>query len=265
MAPGRWVVSLAAGLFAFTVAGASVRAIHSAAMPAPPRKPDCPMTLVGIDRTVSDAVLSKGGFIGGKPEGYGIFERWLLRLGWFMQRGTGWELFDGKDLVVFFLPGKDVTPEFRGQLVSFVRGGGRALIVDTPENPRSTSNSLLHPFGIELRRPYTELTGDTVSTIGLPTVQTPASFEVAGGDEILATMGGKPVITTTHVGKGSVTVIGCGSRFNDPNLGMTGDIEPGDELRRVYDVQYGILRHLMGQPAPPATTTRPTTQSAVAP
>jgi hypothetical protein len=217
---------------------------------------------VGIDRTASDAVLSKGGFIGGKAEGYGIFERWLLRLGWFMQRGSGPELFDGKDLVVFFLPAKDVTPEFRERLVAYVRGGGRALVVDTPENPRSTSNSLLHPFGIELRRPYTQLAGDVVSTIGLPTVQTPASFEVSGGDEVLGTMAGKPVVTTTHVGKGSVTVIGCGSRFNDPNMGMTGDIEPGEELRRVYDVQYAILRHVMGQPMPAAATTRPATAPA---
>ena len=44
--------------------------------------------------------------------GYGIFERWILRLGWFTQRGSGKELFDGKkDMVVFLLPGKDVSDE----------------------------------------------------------------------------------------------------------------------------------------------------------
>ena len=31
----------------------------------------------------------KGGFIAGKPEGFGIFERWILRLGYFTSRRSG--------------------------------------------------------------------------------------------------------------------------------------------------------------------------------
>jgi hypothetical protein len=257
---GAWLVSVAAGMCAFAISASWVAKIHRDSMPVPAfRSGAVPMVKVGIDRTVSDALLSKGGFIGGANNGYGIFERWILRLGWFTQRGSGKELFDGKDMVVFLLPGKDVSDEFRQQLTDYVRGGGRALIVDALENPHSTANSLLHPFGLEMHRPYTMPTGDIVSTIGLPAIQYPNVFEVTGGQPI-ATMGSRTVAATKSFGKGSVTAIGFGGRFTDSNYGVTGDVVPNDELTKLYEWQYGLLRHLKGEEAP---TTRPaTTQSA---
>jgi hypothetical protein len=259
---GGLLLMIGAGMFAFVIAGTSVRAIHSAAMPVPERKKNVEMVNVGIDRTVSDAVISKGGFIGGLANGYGIFERWILRLGWFTQRG-GAELLEiegpnKKDMVVYLLPAKDVTEEYRERLVKYVENGGRVLVIDTPENPHSTANSLLKPFGMELRRPYTPLTGDIVSTLGLATVQTPNIYEVTGIHEALATVGGKAAAGTARYGKGSVTAIGFGARFSDTNFGVTGDVNPGEEMLKLYELQYGILRHLMGQPVEIATT-RPTT------
>jgi len=264
----NWLVTLAAGSAAFAFTAPAVRAVHRNGMPPPPRLTGAsarPMINVGIDRGVSDAILSKGGFIGGRPDGFGIFERWILRLGWFTQRGGAGDsaFYAGKDLVVFFMPGKDVSEDVRTRLADYVRNGGRALVIDSPEfeetsPPRkSTANSLLHPFGLELRRPYAPISGDVVSTIGLPTVQNPASFEVAGGHEVLATMAGRPVAATVHFGRGTVTAVGFGSRFADANMGVTGDVVPGDELSKVYELQYGLLRHIVGQ-ATPAPTTQPT-------
>jgi hypothetical protein len=204
------------------------------------------MVIVGIDRGVSDAILSKGGFIGGKPEGYAIFERWILRLGWFIQRGEGRELFSGKDLVIFLAPSKDVSEEFKGQLVEYVKNGGRVLVIDSLENGKSTGNILLKPFGLELRRPYSEIAGEVESTIGLPKVMTGPSLEAAGGDRVLATIKGKPVAASVKLGKGSVTAIGFGSRFSDVNYGVTGDVVPGEDLSKLYEVEYGLLRSLVG-------------------
>jgi hypothetical protein len=250
---GGALVTVCAGMCAFALSAMMVRGIHSRSMPLPEQKKDRPMVMVGIDRTVSDAVLSKGGFIGGKPEGYGIFERWILRLGWFIRRGEGGELFDGTDLVVILAPSKDVSESFRRQLVEYVSGGGRVLVIDSPENGKSTGNSLLKPFGLELKRPYgAEIQGEVKSTIGAPRMTTGPAFEVSGGERVLATIGGRPVAASVKMGRGSVTAVGFGSRFNDSNMGVTGDVVPGDELQNVYGVQYGLLRWIVEGDGAPA-------------
>jgi hypothetical protein len=256
---GIGLVLVAAGLLGFAVAVIGVRAHDLAAMPAPQRVPGRRMVNVGIDRTISQGYVSKGGFIGGRNDGYAIFERWILRLGWFTDRENGRELLDrGNDLVVFLLPGKDVSDAFRQQVVDYVKQGGRVLVIDTPEHAGSTANSLLRPFGLNLRRPMTDLTGEVAWTIGLPGVPgAGVAYEVTGGDETLATMMGRPVAATVRFGKGSVTAVGFGSRFSDANMGVTGDVEPNEELLKVYDGEYGLLRHLMGMGVKVA---RPTTQ-----
>jgi hypothetical protein len=257
----RWLITIAAGMCGFALSAMAVRAAHSASIPPP--KPERPMIMVGIDRTVSDAILSKGGFIGGRADGFGIFERWILRLGWFIKRESGPALFDDKQLVVFFAPSKDVPESFKAALVKYVEGGGRVLVIDMPENYKSTANSLLKPFGMELRRAMTPLPNEVKSEIGLPKIDVPGkdpSFELSGAKEVLATAGGKPVAGMLTHGKGTITAVGFGSRFTDTNMGVTGDVIPGKDLRAVYDVQYGMLRHLLGVAAPTtAPTSRPAT------
>ncbi len=260
-----WLVMIGSGMFAFFVAATTIRAINDTGMPIPPRKPNVEMINVGIDRTISDGIISKGGFIGGLANGYGIFERWILRLGWFTQRG-GPELLDPdkQHLVVYLLPSKDVTDDYRDRLVRYVEAGGKILVVDTPptqDRQRSTANSLLKPFGMELKTPYTPITGDITSTLGLPTVVPTPTYELTGADEILATCKTQPVAGTRHFGKGSVTAIGFGSRFSDTNMGITGDVNPDPNLLKLYDVEYGILRHLMDKPVH-APTTAPVTRPA---
>jgi hypothetical protein len=245
---GGALVTICAGACAFALSALAVRAIHSGSMPAPPRKPDRPIVAVGIDRTVSDAILSKGGFIGGKPEGFAIFERWILRLGWFIRRGEAGELLDPRsnDLVVFFAPSKDVSDDTRRQLVQYVNNGGHVLIFDSPEIPRSTANSLLKPFGMELRRPYgAEIAGDaTWARSGIKVPVAPC-YEVVGGDRTLATVANKPVAATARFGKGTVTAIGCGARFNDSNFGVTGDVVPAEDLQKLYDLQFALLKSIV--------------------
>ena len=36
-----------------------------------------------------------------------------------------------------------------------------------------------------------------------------------------------------------------GSRFSDPFMGVTGDVEPDAELRKVFDLQFALLRALI--------------------
>ena len=125
-------------------------------MPLPEAKR--PMINVTIDRTVCDAPLSRSGFISGQKNGFGIFERWILRLGYFTARKKGIDAISG-NLIVFMQPNQTVENEFREALVNYVTNGGKIFILDSPENLDSTANSLLYPFDtkVSLKLPKTGL------------------------------------------------------------------------------------------------------------
>ena len=159
-----WLLLVAGGLLGWTAAALGSRAIHRQGMPPPPLQR--PMVQMVIDRTLCDGPLSDAGFIEGKEEGFGIFERWILRLGYFTSRraATDPAYFQG-DALVFLCPHQPLPRGFRKKLVDYVRGGGKLLVVDSPGNANATaegaapadgsgsnspsaSNELLEPFGL---------------------------------------------------------------------------------------------------------------------
>ncbi len=208
-----------------------------------------------MDRTVCDTPLSRSGFLAGEANGFGIFERWILRLGCFTSRRSGADALTG-NLVVFTYPSRTVTDEFRAAVVRYVAAGGKLLVVDSPENTNSTANSLLYPFGLSLDSTQT-LQGSLAvaskraptqnpasATSNQPGVPVEAAYKIAGGEPVI-TLDGNPVAATVRHGQGSVTVVGFGSRWADARMGVTGDVVPDAELRRVFDLEFMLLRDIL--------------------
>jgi len=240
-----WLLCLAGGALGWAGTSMGVGAYSRAAMPLPPAQRE--LTNVVIDRTVCDARLSKGGFIGGKSDGFGIFERWLLRLGVFTRRRAGADAFRG-DLLVLMHPHLAGDPAWRDDLVRYVQDGGKLLVLDSPRNAESTTNLLLKPFGLAIGP---RVPGGALDAAGCGAdqeVTAAESYEVIGG-RALATMGDKTVAAQAALGKGTVTLIGFASRFNDDQMGATGDVQPGPELRKVFNLQFSLVRHVLGLPA----------------
>ncbi len=255
---GGWPVLLAAGMLGWTLASPAVRAVHLGAFPEPALRPDKTLHRVIIDRTICDSPLSSGGFIEGKPEGFGVFERWILRLGYFTRRSAGNDALTG-DLVCFAYPNKEVTSEFREALVDYVKRGKKVLLIDSPENTASTANSLLYPFNLQVNHTTNEA-GDLTVPPNWPTTHVAAACEVTGGEPLFS-LNGKTVAATAHYGAGSVTVIAFGSRFGDASMGVTGDTIPDDDLGKTYALDYALLRWLVEgtNPVPPPATAPTTT------
>lgn len=201
------------------------------------------MTRVMIDRTVCASRLPVNGFIAGNADEFGIFERWVLRLGYFTARRTGPELFTG-DLAVFFHPDRTVPRAFRDGLAEYVKNGGKVLILDSPSNRGGTANGLLHPFGLRVKAPAEVLKGRLETVGGLPAIPVEESCEVIGG-EPLARLDGKAVAVTKTYGKGTVTVIGFGGRFTDANMGVDPDAVPDAGMREVFDFEFKLLRSII--------------------
>ena len=248
--PAPWIVLLASGWCAWSVTSMGVSAIHNMRMP--PASQKRPMKRVVIDRTISTTKLPKNGFIAGKEAEFGIFERWILRLGYFTSRRHGADVFAGDlphmagdpaDLVVFFYPDQEASPAFLDALESYVGQGGNILVIDSPENIRSTADLLLARFDIAIQR-ESQQQGTLVSASGWPSIPVEEAWSVQGGDPI-AHVNEKPVAVTKTHEKGSVTVVGCGARFTDAHMGATGDVEPNEDLKKEFDWQFALLRTIV--------------------
>ncbi len=238
------LVALAGTAWALTIGAVLAAQNRSFQLPQPQR----PLRWVTVDRTLCEGPLSKNGFIEGRPNGFGIFERWILRLGYFIRRESGLRALDG-DLVVFLYPTRPVETAFARQARRYVEAGGRILILDSLENTNSTAAALLAPFGLELRA-HPQPDGTLEPDESWPAIAVQAAREVVGGVPF-ARLHGRPVAARAQVGRGSVTVLGIGARFADVRMGVTGDVEPDATLRQVYEFQFRLLRWLLeGKPEP---------------
>lgn len=245
------VLLISAGLLGWVVSVYSIKFVHSLNMP-PPQKIHS-FVRVNIDRSVCDAPLSKSGFIKGTHQGFGIFEQWILRLGYFTKRIaiTDTKNLEG-DLLIFFHPNKYIKEGLREKIVKYVKKGGKILIIDSDINKKSSANSLLYPFGIKIDR-YNIVEGilelpekwsSPDPDISSVDVDIPSAYVIEGGNPIM-TIDGKPVCVHLRYGKGSVTVVGFGSRFTDANMGVSADVIPDATLYNVYKLEFSILRSII--------------------
>ena len=254
------LVIFAAGFLGWALAGPALHVAHWHAMPPIPLKAGATLHRVIIDRTVCSTYLSNGGFIDGKPDGFGVFERWILRLGYVIKRTSGDDALKD-DLIVFTYPSKDVPNDFRDALVRYVQNGGKVLVIDAPENATSSANSLLYPFHLEMKRAQALPAGDLTPPPGWSSAHVASAVEVSGGEPFIL-LDGKPVASTAYIGKGSVTALGFGARFTDPNMGVTGDTMPDEDLLKTYALDYALMGWLVEGRQPPATqpSTQPSTE-----
>ena len=274
MARGRnesWLLLLAAGTCGWVVASVAVAAAQRSAMPVP----EClhPQRCVVIDRTLSDVPLSIGPYTQGAGEGYGLLEQWIARLDSYTVRKEGPEAFSG-DVLAIICPSRSVSEEFRRHVAQYVAGGGKLLVIDSPENVNSTANSLLWEFGLSIHHDRSQK-GKLIAGAKLPAVDIARACEVAGGQPV-ARIDSLPVAATVRHGKGSVMAIGFGSLWDDASMGETWSMEPGVTIgierswvahakapgwmlepnatvRTHYDVLFGLLGPFFdGKPLPAA-------------
>lgn len=79
---------------------------------------------------------------------------------------------------------------------------------------------------------------------GWPAVPIEAAHAITGGESRFR-LGGRTVGAVARLGKGTVVVVGFGSRFADTGMGTTGDVVPSANLRQVFDLQFALLRALI--------------------
>jgi hypothetical protein len=253
--PARWVLLVAAGYGGWTIAALAVIGLHRSALPVPPVQR--PLPHVVIDRTVSEVPLHTGAFADDQEGlGYGLLEQWIPRLGNRISRATGAEVWSGDGLVIV-CPTRSVSDEYQRRLIDFVAAGGRLLVIDSPDVPGSTANSLLRPFGLASTAAEATRNEGTLRLSAAPAapgIPIQASCRIDGGEPI-AHVNQTPVAAQIRQGRGLVTALGFGSLFNDAAMGFHWLPEPEPELRERYEFLYAVLRAALPcrppDPSPP--------------
>jgi hypothetical protein len=258
---------LAAALAAGWGSGAAMAAtLQRNAMPLPEPRAGREPVLAVMDRTVSSGVYPRNGFIAGKTDGFGIFERWILRLGYFTARRRAPDTFaPDVNLLVIAYPARSVSADYRQGLDSYLQTGGKVLVIDSARNAESTANELLAHFGITLA-PTAAPKGELGNNAGWEPVPIERACRVEGGTPF-AWLGqpedGLCIGAVKRHGQGTLAVVGFGDRFCDLQMGYTGDVEPNEALRKVHAVQFALIRALVEgtdltspppPPPPPAAT-----------
>ena len=162
------------------------------------------------------------------------------------------------DAVVLFDPSRPVPPGMIDAARRYVTRGGRLLAIARPDSAGAASNdlssgvverdrhinALLEPFGLSIDTDRIVGAGVVKGPEGFPEIPVRHAHAVRGG-EVLARVNGAPVMAEARHGSGSVVVVGFGERFADARMGVTGDVVPNPDLRRVFDYQFMLLRMLM--------------------
>jgi hypothetical protein len=215
---------------------------HAHGMPFPQQSKD--YVDISIDRSLSRVPLSQAGFVDGHEYGYGIFEQWLLRLGYFTRRRSNEERFDS-DLIVFFNPQERVSQDLVRKTRDYLNMGGKILVIDSVHNQGSTANQLLEEFGIRIL-PQQVVSGAIKAGSGTwPVIEVDSSLVVEGPTNLL-TCKGRPILSYATLGKGEIYVVGFGADFADARMGMSMDVVPDEELRQRYELQFALSRHIVG-------------------
>jgi hypothetical protein len=189
------------------------------------------------------------GHVEENTKAYEIFYQWVLRLGYYPSIGRDFtDSMKQGDMVVVINPQGKFTIEELGSAKEYVSQGGKLLLMDTPHNQDSSANSLLQVFGLEIdklnqTRPYIiqDSSGMNSWNLGYDVDANP----ISGGNPILVSQDGQPVLSTVKIGKGTVTVLTFSDRFVDARMGVVERVVPKEDLRRIFELQFDIFRGII--------------------
>lgn len=214
-----------------------------------------PIVSIGVDRSVCTKIkIPEDGFTDGKPDSFGLFDRNFQRLTevtsdaseglpWVTRRVRDLGAALEHDILVLIQANEAIDAARRANIERFVQDGGKLLVLDSATNEESTSHAILDAFGMRFAKTGAPVTGTSEGASALAGVKLENCLAVEGGTPFVK-IEGRAVASAKRHGKGAVYAIGFASRFDDPGLGMTGDIIPNEETRKVYEMQYELLRRI---------------------
>jgi len=273
------ILFLCASLFGFFAAATALEQWNRLQYKLPPQHTD--MTRLAFESELSQASIQPGPSTD-TPLGrrFNTFFVWTQRIGLIpIQLPTLTEALQNGDAVVLINPSGNISESKLQELVEYVDGGGRLLLIDSIMNSDSCGPAIAAAFGIGLSiQPYSQLV--SVASLMDPgssgradrldkelqdivndgseedaPILAPESEQaiipfprlvITGGDAAAIRPDGTSVAVTTEIGSGIFAVLVDSYAFSDAQMvGSSPEISPA--LRSLYELEFLMLESILRQ------------------
>jgi len=237
-----WLLVL--GVFSISSALFINQALSLKAYPFP--NPRTPYTKVIFEQEHGDYELPLKGFTKEREKSYEVFYQWVLRVGYYPFTGKTLEE-DLKDatMLIIINPNQRFHSDELTQVKEYLDRGGKLLLMDGIINKSSTANQLLAYFGMKIKREKMFTLPPSYSTSWMSRFRENKAFTIEGGEELLHSEEGEAILSTKKIGKGMILVMTFSQLFTNPNMGGSYRVEPDQQLREIFNLEFNILRGMV--------------------
>lgn len=230
-------------LFAVPAAVYSYARLDHASYPLPDARRD----YVGVcfEQEYSDFALPSTfeGFAAKSTDSLHTFFVWNQRLNYFPSaKPTLDQALALGDVVVIANPRKRPDTGTLARVETFVKSGGRLLVMGGAEDPNKAANAFLEPFGMKID-PSAESSASCESAAGGLLALTPAAGIVSGGTGLVSTTTGGHLCSFSAAGDGVVVAFSDSSLFFDASLGNVSRV-PTEHQRLAGELEFSLMRFL---------------------
>ncbi len=211
----------------------------------PPSQPAKHVCEIVFDLQHGRCELPIFGFTRDREASYAVLYQWVLRQGCFSS--ITFDLSDSLESgrpVVVVGPGTAMSPGDSAALDRHQRGGGRLLVLTSPEDDVSVVNALTRPWGVRIAdqpcrgSEIVEIhSGSRVCTFRRASI-------IDGGTPLLRAELGDPAATYVPLGQGDVIVVGLGDQSRDAQMGGWPHVIPDEDLLAAFELGFALLRDL---------------------
>ena len=237
-----WLVVL--GTFCMSFALFICQFLSFKAYPLP--NPRIPYTKVIFEREHGDYELPLKGFTKEREKSFEVFYQWVLRVGYYPFTGkTLKEDLKDASMLIIINPNKEFQPDELEKVKDFLQQGGKLLLMDGANNLNSTANELLAPFGMKIKGEKKVTLPSTYNTSWMSRLGQNKAFAIEGGDGLLFSVEGKPILVTAKTGKGMIAIMTFSQLFTNPPMGGSYRVQPNQQQKEIYELEFNILRGLV--------------------
>ena len=242
-----WNGAAVAGfLIAASLTGWTMDSLSKKAHPLP--EPRQPIPYVNFEHEHSDYFLPALRLEQDRDKSFLTFYVWVQRVGAVPRETDDFShAVSCSDPIIMIDPIKDFTPDEAAQFRNFLERGGRALLINSADNPSTAPMKLLEPYGLRLMT--LSATQDSLHNLTLqdryfPLVINSKFQYIQGGDAFLTSNQGDAIGVEKAVGSGTLYILSCGHLFRNRFYGQTG-VVPDGGLKALYDVEFELVRKLL--------------------
>ena len=208
-------------------------------------QPKTPYMKVVFEQEHGDYELPLKGFTREAGRSFEVFYQWALRVGYYPF--TGKTLHDDltdADILVIINPRKQFDAEENSRIKEYLEKGGKLLVMDSPDNSGSTADELLASFGMKINREKSATMPSLYAPSGMGTAPQNRVSVIEGGDPLLRSSEGDPILSMVKVGNGTVAALTFSRLFTNPPMGGSYRVVPNQQQRAIYELEFNLLRGL---------------------